>query len=150
MAATPTRTGVATTIGCGALSAAMGAFYVIESVVAPITAHPGDAPAWLGALVGGVFFLGGLAAILTTVHARWSTRILNAVSFLIACGLSLTAAGVALGPGEHAIASPLMLLGPKVGQIGGRIAFGLFGLLAALIAGAIARQTLTPQPPPRS
>jgi hypothetical protein len=138
-----------TTLLCGGLAAAMGGFYVLQGLFFPTQlAHPGEAPPWLAVVVGGVFVSGGVAAILTTERRAWARPVINWLSFLITSGLALTAAWVALGPGHHEIASPLILLGPQSAEVGGRVAFGIGGLLAALTAGLIAHEALRPGPRP--
>ena len=128
------------TILCGGAAMLIGGFYALWGLgLIPVRPHADDAPPWVAVCVGVVFAAGGLAAVLTLAPGMSARRAINALATLILGGFAAIEGWIALGPGHHAISSPLMLFGPKVGEIGGRAAFGLGGIICALVAVLAAR-----------
>ena len=101
--------------------------------------HPGDAPDWMGALIGFLFFGGASAAIINVVYgaagqmpsgAPVLARILSgALGVAVTLGLAITFVWVGFGPGERHFTGSGAFLGPLVG----RAMFGLFGLLTLIV-----------------
>ena len=105
--------------------------------------HPGDAPDWIGALIGFLFFGGASAALINVVYgaadrpngqmppgAPALARILSgALGVAIALGLAIIFVWVGFGPGERHFSGSGAFLGPLVG----RAMFGLFGLLTIVV-----------------
>ena len=105
--------------------------------------HPGDAPDWMGALIGFLFFGGASAAMINVVYgaadqtsgqlpsgAPALARILSgALGIAVTLGLAITFVWVGFGPGERHFTGSGAFLGPLVG----RSMFGLFGLLTFVV-----------------
>jgi hypothetical protein len=105
--------------------------------------HPGDAPDWIGALIGFLFFGGASAAMINVVYgaadqtsgqlpsgAPALARILSgALGVAVALGLAIVFVWVGFGPGERHFTGSGAFLGPLVG----RAMFGLFGLLTFIV-----------------
>jgi len=126
------------TLVCGGAAAVVGGSYALWGLgFIPLKRHSGDAPPWIAVCVGVVFAAGGLAAALTTLPGAAARRAISALTLVVVLGFAAIAAWIALGPGHHAISSPLMVFGPKVGEAGGRIAFGLGAVICALLASVI-------------
>ncbi|MGD0191320.1 MAG: hypothetical protein ABSD74_11320 [Rhizomicrobium sp.] len=107
--------------------------------------HANDAPDWMGALIGFLFFAGALAALVNVIYgaadrpdgqlpssAPAFARILSgALGVAVAVGLAIAFIWVGFGPGERHFSGSGAFLGPSVG----RAMFGMFGLLTLLVAG---------------
>ena len=125
-------------IVCGGATLLFGAFYVLLGFgVVPHATHAGDAPAWVIVCIGAMFGTGGGAVLMTLLVGRFARRALTAMTVAFVLGFAAVASWVALGPGHHDIASPLMMFGPRAGEVGGRVAFGLGALVCAAAASAI-------------
>lgn len=133
---------VGTLVGGGAAMLA-GAFYTLWGLgFIPLKPHPGDAPPWIAVCVGVVFAAGGLAATLTTLPGVAARRAISALTLVVVLGFAAIAGWIALGPGHHAISSPLMVFGPKVGEAGGRVMFGFGAVVCALMAALIVHRAI--------
>jgi len=127
----------------GGAAMMIGGFYTLWGLgVIPVRGHSGDAPPWIAVCAGVVFAAGGLAATLTTFPGAAARRANSALALVVVLGFAAIAGWIALGPGHHAISSPLMLFGPKTGELGGRIAFGFGALLCALMAALIVHRAI--------
>ena len=107
--------------------------------------HSGDAPDWMGALIGFLFFGGASAATINVVYgaadqpsgqlpsgAPALARILSgALGVAVTLGLAIAFVWVGFGPGERDFTGSGAFLGPLVG----RAMFGLFGLLTFIVVG---------------
>jgi hypothetical protein len=142
-----------TTIGLGALTAAIGLFcFAIGLGLVPVATarHGGDnAPGWIGFLIGLVFLAGGLAVILRglaraddssgelpATAPRWVAIIYWLLGLLIAAGLAATGTWVAIGSGTR----HFVMWGPIGGPVGetvGRTAFGIGAIISWLIVAAM-------------
>jgi hypothetical protein len=105
--------------------------------------HPGDAPNWMGTLIGFLFFGGASAAMINVIYgaadqpngefpsgAPAFARILSgAPGVAVALGLATAFVWVGFGPGERHFTGSGAFLGPFVG----RAMFGLFGLLTFVV-----------------
>jgi hypothetical protein len=105
--------------------------------------HTDDAPDWMGALIGFLFFGGASAAMINVVYgaadqmsgqlptgAPALARILSgALGVAVTLGLAIVFVWIGFGPGERHFAGSGAFLGPLVG----RAMFGLFGLLTFVI-----------------
>ena len=126
------------TLICGGAAALIGGFYAVWGLdLIPLAPHANDAPSWIAVCVGVVLAAGGLAAMLTTLRGAGARQAISALTLIVVVGFALIAGWIAIGPGHHAISSPLMLFGPKVGEMGGRIAFGLGAIICGLMAALI-------------
>jgi hypothetical protein len=120
---------------------ALGAFGPIATTA--------DAPAWLGAVTGLVFFAGGSCVLLKAIYGALDSNqggpppaapapvrlFYNILSIGIVVGLGTLFSWVAFGPGERHFSGSGAFLGP----VGGRAMFGLGAILTflALIWSAI-------------
>jgi hypothetical protein len=123
-------------IGLWMLLAALGVFGQ------PVR-HPDDAPNWMGALIGFLFFGGATAAMINVVYgaagqmsgqlpsgAPALARILSgSLGVAVALGLAAVFVWIGFGPGERHFTGSGAFLGPLVG----RGMFGLFGLLTFVV-----------------
>ena len=105
--------------------------------------HTDDAPDWMGALIGFLFFGGASAAMINVVYgaadqtsgqlpsgAPALARILSgALGVAVALGLAIVFVWIGFGPGERHFTGSGAFLGPLVG----RAMFGLFGLLTFVV-----------------
>ena len=105
--------------------------------------HPDDAPDWMGALIGFLFFGGASAAMINVVYgaadqmsgqlpsgAPALARILSgALGVAVTLGLAIVFVWIGFGPGERHFTGSGAFLGPLVG----RAMFGLFGLLTFVV-----------------
>lgn len=137
------RNSTATTLLCGAASALIGGFYVLQGLgVIAMGETPKGGP-WMALVIGGVFGLGGLAVIVKTLTEaaspeggalqRLGRAAVDLMAVGIAAGLTAIGAWTAFGPGERGFASPFAAFGPHINEIGGRIAFGVGAVIGALI-----------------
>ena len=119
--------------------------------------HPDDAPDWVGALVGFVFFGGASAACISVLYGAADrpdgqlpadapplARLLAAtLGAAVALGLAALFIWVGFGPGERHFTGSGAFLGPYVG----RAMFGGFGILTGIVIGWMAirgiRRTLS-------
>jgi len=132
-----------TTVICSSAAVVIGVFYTLWGLgLIPLKAHSGDAPPWIAVCVGVVFAVGGLAAALTTLPGVAARRAISALTLVVVLGFAAIAGWIALGPGHHAISSPLMVFGPRVGEAGGRIMFGVGALICALMAALIVHRAI--------
>ena len=131
------------TFVCGGAAVLIGGFYALWGLgFIPLRPHAGDAPPWVAVCVGVTFAAGGLAAMLTLLPGPTARRAGNVLAFVILSGFAMIAGWIALAPGHRAISSPLMVFGPKVGDVGGRIMVGLGGIICILVAVLAARSAL--------
>jgi hypothetical protein len=105
--------------------------------------HPNDAPNWMGALIGFLFFGGASAAMINVGYgaadqmsaqlpsgAPAFARILSgALGVAVALGLAVVFVWISFGPGERHFTGSGAFLGPLVG----RAMFGLFGLFTFVV-----------------
>ena len=105
--------------------------------------HPGDAPNWMGTLIGFLFFGGASAAMINVAYGAADqpngqmpsgappfARILSgALGVAVALGLAIAFVWVGFGPGERHFTGSGAIFGPLVG----RAMFGLFGLLTLIV-----------------
>ena len=127
------------------LTMAIGGWMLLASVGVfgqPVR-HPDDAPDWMGALIGFLFFGGASAAVINVVYggadqtsgqlpsgAPALARILSgALGVAVALGLAFLFVWIGFGPGERHFTGSGAFLGPLVG----RAMFGLFGLLTFIV-----------------
>lgn len=119
---------------------AIGAFLMLRSLGAfgTIATTP-DGPAWLGVIMGFVFFAGGVSVIIKMFYgpeamaqsglpaqAPWPIRLFyNSLGAGIVAGLGTLFGWVAFGPGERNFSGSGAFLGATVGRV-------MFGLVAAL------------------
>ena len=136
------------TIDCGLIAAAMGVFFILfaAGVIQLGPTRAGQEPGWVGVVCGLIFLLGGSAVVFQTVASDGKTpqgqlpastpRWLRAVNQLICLAIvvSMGALGtwVAFGPGERQFTGS----GSFLGQIGGRIAFGIGAALIWIVLAA--------------
>lgn len=140
-----------TLLALGALTAAAGFYFVLVGLhVVPPPSHS-NAPGWVGALCGIVFFAGGLAVIargaagmsdqqrdMPETAPRWARVTYALAPVVAAAGLAAIGSWVAFGAGERHFS----MSGPIGGPVGdgiGRVVFGLGAVLAWLIVLALAR-----------
>jgi hypothetical protein len=132
---------------------AIGGFILLASLGvfgAPVR-HAGDAPDWIGALIGFVFFGGASAALISVVTGAADqpggelpagtpavVRVVSgALGTAVALGLAIVFVWVGFGPGERHFTGSGAFLGPLVG----RALFGLFGLFTfTVVCWMIARR----------
>jgi hypothetical protein len=119
---------------------AIGGFMMLRSLGAfgTIATTP-DGPAWLGVIMGFVFFAGGVSVVVKMFYgpeameqselsakAPWLVRLFyNCLGVGIVAGLGALFAWVAFGPGERHFSGSGAFLGTTVGRV-------MFGLVAAL------------------
>jgi hypothetical protein len=120
--------------------AAFGGFMMLRSLGAFGTvATTPDGPAWLGAIMGFVFFAGGISVVIKMFYgpeamaqselpaeAPWPVRLFyNSLGIGIVAGLGALFGWIAFGPGERHFSGSGAFLGATVGRV-------MFGLVAAL------------------
>jgi hypothetical protein len=119
--------------------------------------HPGDAPDWMGALIGFLFFGGASAAMINVIYGAADqpsgqmpsgtpalARILSgALGVAVTLGLAIAFVWVGFGPGERHFTGSGSFLGPLVG----RAMFGLFGLLTFIVVCWTGVRRLKRRPP---
>ena len=146
-------TSARTTLLCGGISATMGGFYVLEGlgVFGRVTGAAAGDPAVV-VCAGALFVAGGVAAMLTTLpgaRARTAIQVLSLV--IVACFAALFG-WISIGAGERNFGGSLVIFGPRVNEIGGRIMFGLCALVCLasgmLMTGALARGVRAAPPGP--
>jgi hypothetical protein len=119
---------------------AIGGFMMLRSLGAfgTIETTP-DGPAWLGVIMGFVFFAGGVAVVIKMFYlpdamaqselpaeAPWPVRLFyNGLGVGIVAGLGALFGWIAFGPGERHFSGSGAFLGATVGRV-------MFGLVAAL------------------
>jgi hypothetical protein len=131
------------TVVYGGVAVVIGGFYTLWGLgFIPLKPHPGDAPPWIAVCAGVVFAAGGLAATLTILPGPAARRAISALTLVVVLGFAAIAGWIALGTGPRAISSPLMVFGPKVGEIGGRVMFGFGAVICALMAALIVHRAL--------
>jgi len=139
------------TIFFALITAAIGLFYVVVSIVGPTHPKPGAAPAWIGFVCGLVFVLGGGAVLIQTLFKGGDESTANPISgappwlgfvykmlcLAIVLGLGAVATWVAFGPGPRTFGGTGAFLGEK----GGRVAFGIGAVIiwSIVAAGAFAK-----------
>jgi hypothetical protein len=128
-------------------AAVIGAVMLLASlgVFGRPVSHPGDAPDWIGALIGFIFLGGAGAAFISVVSGaadqsngefpsgtsalvRTMSGVLG-VAVTIVLGIAFVWVG--FGPGERHFTGSGAFMGPFVG----RAMFGLFGMLTFLFVG---------------
>jgi len=124
--------------------AAIGGLMMFRSLGAfGAIATTADAPAWLGALIGFVFFAGGASVVIKMIfgaenmaqselpaEAPLPVRLFyNGLGFGVVVGLGALFTWVAFGPGERHFSGSGAFLGPIVG----RALFGLAGMATWLM-----------------
>jgi hypothetical protein len=140
-----------TTIGLGALTAAIGLYYCLAGLGFFPSLQKANGPGWIGLMVGLVFLAGGLAVILGGVvraddksgelpasAPKWVAAVYWLLGMLVAAGLAGTGTWVALGSGPR----HFILIGPiacSIGETVGRAAFGVGAIISWLIVAAMAR-----------
>lgn len=140
-----------TTIGLGALTAAIGLYYCVAGLGFFASLQKANGPGWIGLVVGLVFLAGGLAVILRGVvraddksdelpasAPKWVAAVYWMLGMLVAAGLAGTGTWVAFGSGPR----HFMMMGPIASSIGetvGRTAFGIGAIISWLIVAAMAR-----------
>jgi hypothetical protein len=137
------------TIACGALTAAMGLFLVLQtSGLLGLGSRPDDAPAWIGVCAGVIFLAGGIAVVLQSLPFTgfmpggdfsdatplWIRSVTLALSLTIVGGLAAIGFWVAFGPGDR----HFRIIGTFIGNRAlddtlGRIIFGAGALVTAAI-----------------
>jgi hypothetical protein len=131
-------------MGIGALFAAIGLYFVLVGLgLLPVPGGPRNlhAPYWVVACAGLVFFLGGAAVFIPATAGdlpangempknapRWMHFTQYLFGLVIYLCFALIASWVAFGPGSRSFSGTV-----PVGEIGGRIAFGI-GALAMWFA----------------
>jgi hypothetical protein len=126
------------------ITSGIGGFIMLESFGAfgPVAATA-DSPAWLGAVMGFVFFAGGACVLLKALYGAVDSNqselppeapapvrfFYNALGVSIVVGLGALFTWVAFGPGERSFSGSGAFLGPIIG----RAMFGLGALLAWLL-----------------
>jgi hypothetical protein len=126
---------------------ALGGWMMLASlgVTGHFARHANDAPEWMGALIGFLFFGGASAALINMLYGAADrpdgqlpantpafVRIVSgALGIAVALGLAIIFVWVGFGPGERHFSGSGAFLGPFVG----RAVFGLFGLLTFLVVG---------------
>jgi hypothetical protein len=119
---------------------AIGGFMMLRSlgVFGPIATTP-DGPAWLGVLMGFVFFAGGASALIKLTYGAANMQqselpaqapsparlFYNCLGVTIVAGLGALFGWIALGPGERHFSGSGAFLGPILGRV-------MFGLAAAM------------------
>lgn len=107
-------------------------------VFGPIATTP-DGPAWLGLLIGFVFFAGGASVVVKLIYggnnlqqselpadAPWPVRLFyNGLGIGIVAGLGTLFGWIAFGPGKRHFSGSGAFLGASVGRV-------MFGLAAAM------------------
>jgi hypothetical protein len=125
-------------------TAAIGGFMMLRSLGAfgPI-ATSSEAPAWLGVLMGFVFFAGATSVVVKLIYgpetmeqsglpadAPLVARLFyNGLGFSIVAGLGAMFGWIAFGPGERHFSGS----GAFLGTIAGRAMFGLVAAMAVLM-----------------
>jgi hypothetical protein len=138
------------TIACGALTAVMGLFLVLQtSGLLGLGGRPdAEAPAWIGVCAGLIFLAGGIAVVLQSLPFTgfmpggdfsaatplWVRSITLALSLMIVGGLAAIGFWIAFGPGDrHFRIIGTFISNAALDDTLGRIIFGA----GALLTGAI-------------
>jgi len=138
------------TIACGLLTVAMGAFLALQtSGLVNVGARPdGDAPSWVGVCAGLIFIAGGVAVVLQSLPfakfvaggnfsadtPTWVRSVTLALVLTIVGGLAAIGGWVAFGPGpRHFHVVGMFIGGDRVDDAIGRVVFGIGTVLTGLI-----------------
>src|SRR5215510_10634900 len=138
------------TIACGLLTVAMGAFLALQTsgLVNVGTRTEGDAPTWIGVCAGLIFIAGGLAVVLQSLPfakfaaggdfsadtPTWVRSVTLALVLTIVGGLAAIGGWVAFGPGTRHFQVVGMFIGSdRIDDALGRAIFGVGTVLTGLI-----------------
>jgi hypothetical protein len=129
-----------TTLLCGAISVALGSFYLLQSLgfVRVAAVVSGDERA-VGACAAMAFVAGGAAVMLTTLPGPRARAAINLLALVIVTCFAAVTGWISIGPGPRAFGGSLVIFGPRVNEIGGRIGFGLSALFCLTFAAGIVR-----------
>ena len=142
-----------TTIAIGVLTATIGVYYLLVGLglapAPPVRGGDANAPAWLGLLIGLIFFAGGVAVMLRGLTGAddksgelpasaptWTAAIYWLMGLLVAIGLAATATWVALGGGSRHFTMVGVISG-SLGESIGRAAFGVGAIISWSIVAAM-------------
>jgi hypothetical protein len=139
-------------IAMGLMAAAIGTLILLIAlgVIHPTPARPtrgGDAPAWVVAIAGAMFVLGGLAVVLQTAVSNastpegevppgtpmWVRVLLYLAGLSIAVSLAVIASWIAFGSGTRGFSFSIPFLSGDLGETPGRVVFGFGAVMVWLI-----------------
>jgi hypothetical protein len=132
----------------GALAAAVGLYFTLAGLGLVPPPGKANAPGWIVVCAGLVFLFGGAAAILGGLSGadgrtgelpasapRWLRAGQSLLGVVITTCFGLIGTWIAIGPGDRKFTGSF-----PIGEIGGRVVFGIGAVMVWLFAIALARR----------